>query len=290
MLISFAVSCAVAVILTPVFGALSRRAGWLDWPDGQRKRQLSPVPPCGGCVLAVAALGALLFESRPPSLLLLSIAIIFVTGLLDDLRGLPVWARIVLQIAAAALAVTSGIRLEAGAGGTLLTVAWLILCTNAINLIDGMDGLAAMVGLLGAAAMLFMGHAPSALLYPWSGALAGFLWFNLPPARVYLGDSGSLTTGFILGCAAAQTTTGVPRALLAPALALSLPLLDTAWAVARRFRDGKPLFAADRGHIHHLVLDRTGSARSALVLLTVASLAVSTAAVAVHALLFRGRP
>lgn len=290
-----AASFLLALILTPALGALSRKAGWLDWPDESRKQHPSPVPLSGGATLLIAVLAGHFLDFAPKTLpgeplLILSIALVFLAGMADDLAGLPVWTRLVAQTSAAALAVGSGLRIGEGWLGAAATVFWLLVCTNALNLVDGIDGLAPMVSIFGAGAMLLMGNAPARLLVPLIGALAGFVWFNLPPARIYLGDSGSLTIGFILGCAAVMTTGGVPRFLLAPALALSLPLFDTAWAVMRRIRGRKPLFTGDRGHVHHRVLEQTGSARAALALLSAVSFGGCMLAVALDVLVFRSKP
>jgi UDP-GlcNAc:undecaprenyl-phosphate GlcNAc-1-phosphate transferase len=285
---SLAISGIVAAILTPALARASRKAGWLDRPDGQRKKHDSPVPLSGGCAVMAAVLaGYFLAASHVNWLLLGSIAIIFTIGLVDDVVGLPAWAKVAIQVVAASLALVSGVRVGTGIAGALLTVAWLLLCTNALNLVDGLDGLAPTVSLFAAVAMLLMSNAARPLLIPLIGALVGFLWFNLPPAKVYLGDSGSLTIGFLLGCAAVETSGGSARTLMGPALALSLPLFDTIWAVVRRLSVGKPLFAGDRGHIHHRVLERTGSARAALTLLSAVSFGASAIGVAMDFLMFR---
>jgi len=282
----------VALILTPALGTLSHKTGWLDWPDEQRKRHPSPVPLSGGAAVALALLAGYLFDSgarlvsRDP-LLAGSIGLVFMIGLADDFAGLAVWIRVTVQAAAAALAVASGVRLGEGFPGAIATIFWLVVCTNALNLLDGIDGLAPVAAIFAAGAMLLMRNSPAGLLVPLIGALAAFVWFNLPPARIYLGDSGSLMIGFLLGCGAVISTGRWPQSLLAPALALCLPLFDTAWAVMRRIRDRKPLFAGDRGHIHHRVLARTGSPRAALALLSAVSFGGCALGVALDFLVFR---
>ncbi len=147
--------------------------------------------------------------------------------------------------------------------GFALTVIWLIGCTNAFNLIDGMDGLAAGVGLVATVTMLIaaltQGNLPLALAtMPLAGCLLGFLRYNFNGASVFLGDSGSLLIGFLLGCYGAlwseKSVTLV--ALTVPLLAVSIPLLEVVLSIVRRYLRNRPIFEADRGHIHHKLLER----------------------------------
>jgi len=146
--------------------------------------------------------------------------------------------------------------------GFLITVIWLVGCTNAFNLIDGMDGLAAGVGFVASVTMLVaaltQNNLPLAMAtMPLAGCLLGFLRYNFNGASVFLGDSGSLLIGFMLGCFGAlwseKSVTLV--ALTVPLLAVSIPLIDVALSILRRFLRNKPIFQADRGHIHHRLLD-----------------------------------
>src|SRR2546421_10492649 len=139
-----------------------------------------------------------------------------------------------------------------------VTVIWLVGCTNAFNLIDGLDGLAAGVGLFATLTMVLSALANQNLdmamvTIPLAGALLAFLRYNFNPASVFLGDSGSLTIGFLLGCFGAlwseKSVTLV--ALTVPILAVSIPLADVALSIARRFVRNRPIFQGDRGHIHH---------------------------------------
>ena len=150
-------------------------------------------------------------------------------------------------------------------------MVWLVGCTNAFNLIDGMDGLAAGVGLVATVTMLLaaltQNNLPLVLAtIPLAGCLLGFLRYNFSGASVYLGDCGSLSLGFLLGCFGAlwsdKSVTLV--ALTVPLLAVSIPLLDVVLSIVRRFLRNRPIFQADRGHIHHRLLDRGLSPRSAV--------------------------
>jgi UDP-GlcNAc:undecaprenyl-phosphate GlcNAc-1-phosphate transferase len=169
-----------------------------------------------------------------------------------------------------------------------LTVFWLLLTSNAMNLIDGLDGLCAGMGLVSTLALFTAAvqHHNTPLAYatlPLAGALLGFLAHNLNPATVFLGDSGALLVGFLLGCYGMIWTqkTSTLFSMLVPLLALSIPILDVSLSVLRRLLRKQPIFAADREHIHHRLLDRGLSPRQAVwVLYLVAALGAAFALVA----------
>ena len=224
-------------------------------------------------VLIVSGLraGTLGIESLPIFFKLApAAALIFITGLLDDLKGLKPWQKLAGQLAAALTACWAGVSIS-GFGALHLspwlaipiTVFWLLACTNAFNLIDGVDGLAAGVGLFATITMLLaallQNNVPLALAtIPLAGALLGFLRYNFNPATIFLGDSGSLLIGFLLGCYGVlwSEKSATILGMTAPMMALAIPLLDTSLAIVRRFLRQKPIFTADRGHIHHRLLDR----------------------------------
>src|SRR6202050_840746 len=289
-----ALSVLLALILTPVIRDRLGKFGFLDHPDGVRKKHKTAVPRVGGIAIALAFVGTFAIAFALPfsytyllrrglsNILHLSLAgsVIFVTGVLDDRLRLSAWKKLAGITAAAVLAYAAGIRVDIHILHSLpawpglefaLTVIWLIGCTNAFNLIDGMDGLAAGVGLVDAVTMLIaaltQGNLPLALAtMPLAGCLLGFLRYNFEPASVFLGDSGSLLIGFLLGCFGAlwseKSVTLV--ALTAPLLALSIPLLDVLLSISRRYLRNRPIFQADRGHIHHKLLDRGLSPRAAV--------------------------
>jgi UDP-GlcNAc:undecaprenyl-phosphate GlcNAc-1-phosphate transferase len=195
--------------------------------------------------------------------------LVFCTGLADDLWGLKPWQKLAGQIAAAVMAFCAGVQIP-GLGhyhavwlGLPLTVLWLVACANAFNLIDGVDGLAAGVGLFATtttlvAALIQNNFALALVTIPLAGALLGFLRYNFNPASIFLGDSGSLLIGFLLGCYGIlwSQKSATMLGMTAPLMALSIPLLDTALAIIRRFLRRQPIFGADRGHIHHKLLAR----------------------------------
>ena len=282
----------VCLFLTPVVSAVSRWHGRLDHP-GARKVHAAPVPRIGGVAIVAAYLIAFAvflltplkgatFVDVPLALQFLPAAgMVFAVGLLDDLIGLKAWQKLLGQVAAACVAYWAGVHVMVVAGFTLdglwsfpLTVVWLVACSNAFNLIDGVDGLATGVGLfatftiLGAA--LVHGNAPLAMATaPLVGALLAFLRYNFNPASIFLGDSGSLTIGFVLGCFGAiwSQKSATMLGMTAPLMALAIPLLDTGVAIARRFIRRQPIFHPDRNHIHHRLLDRGFSHRQVTLLM-----------------------
>jgi len=279
-------SLLLSLILTPLVRDVVGRRGFLDHPDGVRKTHRTPVPRVGGIaiVLAYSATFAIAFflpfsytyllHKALPTILQLTLvaSVVFLTGVLDDLVGLNAWQKLAGLASAASLAYFAGIRVEfhflhalpAWPGlAFAVTVIWLVGCANAFNLIDGMDGLAAGVGLLSTVTILIaaltQGNLPLTLAtLPLAGALLGFLRYNFNPASIFLGDSGSLLIGFLLGCFGAlwseKSVTLV--ALCVPLLAVSVPLLDVVLSILRRYLRNRPIFQADRGHIHHKLLER----------------------------------
>ena len=295
------VSFLVTLVLTPYVRNVALRRSWVDAPDhgrdGARKVHRIPIPRLGGVPIFVAyavAFGVLLalplkagglVELEVVARLAPAVVVIFVVGLVDDVWGLPPWQKLVGQLAAAGAAHAAGVTLVAVGGYALPgwaqlagTLGWLVLLTNAINLIDGMDGLATGVSLFAALTMLasalLVGNVPLALAtVPLAGALLGFLRYNFNPATIFLGDCGSLLIGFLLGCFGLiwSQKSATMLGVTAPLLALAIPLLDVALAIVRRFLKRQSIFGADRGHIHHRLLDKGLSVRqAALVLYAVA--------------------
>ncbi len=285
-------SVGFSLFLTPIFRDVFRSFKVVDQPDHARKVHVQPIPRVGGIAIIVAYFLTFYIAwpndgseiSRELSLVanvLPAALLIFVTGLIDDFFGLRPWLKIIGQLIASGLAWWAGVRIVGIAGDPLpdmwtlpLTVGWLLICTNAFNLVDGLDGLAAGVGLFATLTMftaaLIEGNQP--LMFatlPLAGCLLGFLCFNFNPATIFLGDCGSLLIGFLLGCfGAIWTNKSVTLlGLTAPLMALSLPLLDVLLCIIRRWLRNQPIFLADRGHIHHRLLDRGLTPRQAVLLL-----------------------
>lgn len=278
------------LVLTPIFRDIFRSYGIVDQPDRRRKIHAHPIPRVGGIPIFISyAIALYPWPHAPAALtgylpliqkLAPAATLIFATGLIDDLIGLKPWQKLIGQLGAAGLAYWAGVRVLGVAGvdtewwGLPLTFFWLIACTNAFNLVDGLDGLAAGMGLVAtltllAAALLHGNPALASVSVPLVGALVGFLCYNFNPATVFLGDSGSMLIGFLLGCFGAIWTQKADAlvSITVPLLALSIPLLDVSLAILRRFLRNQPIFSADRGHIHHRLIDRGLTPRRAVLVL-----------------------
>jgi UDP-GlcNAc:undecaprenyl-phosphate/decaprenyl-phosphate GlcNAc-1-phosphate transferase len=295
-LAGFALAVIVSMTLTRTVRYAATRLGWLDAPNAARKRHAVPTPRIGGLAIYFAilvTLGVLAVvpsaesgaATRTMSAILSLSGLMLLVGLWDDLKGITPPVKLAAQTAIAVLAWTLGFRILAGWSydgvglnlGVLslpITVVWIVGITNAFNLIDGLDGLAAGTALFAMIALSItsMVTGPSdvvVLLTVLGGATAGFLRYNFSPASIFLGDSGALLLGFLLSVLSihASQKSAAAFAIAVPLVSLGLPMLDTAIVVIRRFLSGQPIFRADRRHIHHALLERGLSPRSAVILL-----------------------
>jgi len=282
----------IALVLTPICRDVFRSYGVVDQPDGARKVHRYPIPRVGGMAIAISYLLSYMMvrpETGSPLAQQISLvwrllpgaAVAFSVGLLDDLFDLRPWIKLLGQLAAAGLACLGGVRILSIGGAPTnawwnipLTILWVLVCMNAFNLVDGLDGLAAGAGLFAivtvfAAALIQHNMILAVATFPLAGALLAFLCYNFNPATIFLGDSGSLLIGFLLGCYAAIWTnkSATLLGMTAPLMALSIPLLDVALAIARRFLRRQPIFTADRAHIHHRLLDRGFTPRRVVLVL-----------------------
>ncbi len=265
----------MGLIITPLIRRLALRLDCLDRPV-DRSTHILPVPYLGGVAIYLTFLLTYLISSvRDPSLrgVLIAGGFIVAVGVIDDLYRLPPWGKLLGQIAAALILVSYGIQIEKvthpwggfiyfGSWSTPVTVIWVLAFTNALNLIDGLDGLAAGVAVIASITFFFVavqtGQPPVALYLTAAvaGAGLGFLPYNFHPARIFMGDAGSMFLGFVLAAVAIAGTlkSTATIALGIPVLALGLPLMDTAYAIIRRWRNGQAVFEADRGHLHHRLM------------------------------------
>jgi UDP-GlcNAc:undecaprenyl-phosphate/decaprenyl-phosphate GlcNAc-1-phosphate transferase len=273
--LAFAVAFVVAAALTPLSARLAVRLGAVD-RGAPRGLGREATPRLGGlAILAgvlVAALVALDFSGRTESRLegiLAGAVVIALVGALDDRFELPPGVKLAGQVVAAAIPVASGVEVsnitlpfvgaaDLGNAGAPLTVVGLVLIMNVVNFSDGIDGLAAGVCAISGIAFAIIafdldrGHA-GVLAALTAGAAAGFLVFNLPPARVYMGDTGSNLLGLLLGCVAVEgaVKTQAVLALMFPLVVLAVPFLDTTFVVLKRMKYRRPVYGADANHFHH---------------------------------------
>jgi len=312
--LSFAAALVVGLLVTPVIRHFATVRGLLDMP-GPRKVHEVPVPRLGGVAMAVAfAVGISVTLLAPDELnivgglrpnrapaILICVAVLLVVGLWDDLRGMRPLIKLSFQTAVAALAWGLGLSIERlflpsgmvelGALSLPLTMIWIVGVINAINLVDGLDGLASGVVLTALGAFGFLaandGVDPTLpIITATAGAAVGFLAYNLSPASIIMGDTGSMFLGFVVATIGISLTQdGVsPVEPWVPLVALGVPIADTIWAIIRRTARGEPFFVADRGHVHHQLLRLGLSHRDTMLVLTAVSAALAITAVAVGAL------
>lgn len=294
------ISAVAALALTPLVRNWARARGWMDRPDGRRKLHAVPVPRVGGIAvyLSFAFSVGLILVTAPEAIgsgkvaieacihLVVAGGLVMLVGMADDIRGVRPAAKITVQTIAACYLYANGFQIHSlsnpfdsstmdlGPLAIPVTVVWFVGMSNAVNLIDGLDGLAAGVGLFSTItlfiAALINGRLEAALLAAaLAGALLGFLRYNFNPASIFLGDSGSLFVGFALAAFAVRSSmkSSTAIAIAAPLLALALPILDASIAVARRAIRGKALFEADGDHIHHRLVRMGLTPRRVVILL-----------------------
>lgn len=294
---ALALAFGTSFCLTAIARVIARRTGMLDRPDGWRKSQTEPMPLLGGVAvylsllitISVAHWGLhwewLAADDRFVTLLLVSGGLFCAVGLWDDRVGLKPRTKLLCQILACLPFVIWGRSVDSihvfesqiglGLLGSVFTVFWLVACSNVINLVDGLDGLAGTIGVICCLAVAVLSNmqgfnGPLALGLVCAGSLCGFLLHNWPPASIYLGDSGSLMLGFVIGALAIESSmkkaTGF--ALAIPLVLVSVPVFDTCMAIVRRKLNGKGIGEADRGHIHHCLQDRGLSRTQSLLVIS----------------------
>ena len=293
------VALVVVVLLTPAVGGMARMLGAVDVPGGRRLNR-SPVPRLGGLALFlgifVPAL-AFLPLNRDTRGLLLGAAVAVTVGAVDDFRGLRWFEKLAGQTLAAAIPTWFGVWVDRFTFpllgihalpnwvGVPLTIVWIVAIMNMVNFLDGLDGLAAGVaaiaGLTFSVIALSLGKVDAAILSAIIfGACVGFLRHNFYPARIFMGDSGALLLGYVLGAVSVQglLKTAATVALFFPLLVLAVPIVDTTFVVVRRLKHGERVFEADQAHLHHRFLRRGFSQRRAA--LTIWGWCISLAAAA----------
>ena len=265
----------LSYVCTPLVRVLAFKIGAVDVPRDGRRMHSVPIPRIGGLAIFIGfALTILSFcpMSKFLAVVLFGALIIVVMGVLDDVFALNAWLKFVIQLAVAIFAVIEGVTIEFVALGNEMiplgfwaypiTVIWIVGLTNSINLIDGLDGLACGVSAICSMSlfvvMLILGDFQSALIIAIViGACIGFFPFNAHPAKIFMGDTGAQTLGYLLSLIAIEGVfkTHTVFSFLIPLSIFGLPLFDTLFAIARRLINGKSPFSSDRGHIHHRLID-----------------------------------
>lgn len=300
LILGFGSSLVLSFILTKFVRDLAIRRGWVSAPANPHHLHNSFIPRLGGVAIVfaflvattVAIIAAWLapgahenFSLAPLATILPAAILIFLLGVYDDLRDAGPYLKFLVQGIAGTILFAGGMRIldfPAFLGrhefswytSWLLTILWVIAITNAFNLIDGLDGLAAGSALFSTFVVFVVAMVGNVSLIALvtltlSGAILGFLRFNFNPATIFLGDCGSLFIGFMLSALALYGTQKSPTiiAVAIPVVSFGLPILETLLSVLRRWISGKPLFGADREHIHHKLLQRGMSHRQVVILL-----------------------
>lgn len=306
---AFLLALLVALIATPAVIELAAKTGAMDAPDA-RKVHKGPMPRIGGLAIYVGFMAAMAFmldfAQLPAEIangmvgLLLGATIIVIIGLIDDYKNLPAKVKLVGQILAACVVVYFDVRIDVITDpfGDYLyleylaapaTIFWIVGLTNTVNLIDGLDGLAAGVSTIASITIMLVALQENVMIVALvtaslAGAALGFLKYNFNPARIFMGDTGSMFLGFVLATisviGAVKCTATI--ALIVPILALGLPIMDTTFAIIRRYRGGVPIFKPDKGHLHHRLLDLGFSQKQAVLLMYVISALLGLSAVVLN--------
>jgi len=297
--VAFILSIITGTILTPLARRFAHRIGALDHALSSRKIHGRPIPRLGGLAIVLAfyapLAGLLLFHAGVNEIFLaerdhviglfLGGVLIALLGIYDDLRGAGAARKFIVQFAVAGIMYWLGYRIDdianpfgaplhLGWASLPFTLFWIVGVINAMNLIDGLDGLAGGVALVAVLTTFLIslqrGH-PLMVLFSsaLAGAILGFLFYNFNPATIFMGDTGSMFLGFVLATSAIQTNqkSSTAVAVLIPGIALGLPIMDTLLAMGRRALRGRPMFQADKEHIHHRLLARGLSHRQAVLVL-----------------------
>lgn len=296
----FAAAFVLVLALTPLIRTLAFKLGAVDTGIGRRVHT-GRIPRLGGASIFLAFMLPLVFSLTRGAWdglhhdltgIFIASTMVLCIGIYDDLRGATVRNKLLAEALAAALIYSWGIRITAisnpfgspialGWLSLPVTVLWVIVVANAVNLIDGLDGLAAGTGILISLTLFSLAadtHVQVVFIV-LAGSLAGFLVYNFPPASIFMGDSGSLFLGFFLGAVSVLSlhkATAIATIMI-PIVAFSFPLMDMLYAVIRRYYRGIPLGNADREHIHHKLLDKGLSKRKVLFFLYFINIAVMMA-------------
>ncbi|MFD3158258.1 MraY family glycosyltransferase [Haloimpatiens sp. FM7330] len=273
-------STSISFLITPFIKKLAVKFGAIDIPKDERRVHKKPIPLLGGLAIYISFIIVLLLKKQSLTHqeigIILGATLIVIGGLIDDIKEIKPYQKLLFQIGSAIILILSGVMisyitnpfsktvpwLKLNWLSIPLTILWVVGITNAFNLIDGLDGLAAGVAFISSATIFIIAiinHRLDAatLTIILSGAILGFLPYNFNPASIFMGDTGSQLLGFLLAAISMKGAikSATAFAIVVPILALGLPIYDTIFAMVRRKINGKPIMKADRGHLHHRLLD-----------------------------------
>ncbi|MCM0649788.1 undecaprenyl/decaprenyl-phosphate alpha-N-acetylglucosaminyl 1-phosphate transferase [Clostridium swellfunianum] len=286
------ISMILSAAATPLVKKLAVKIKAIDVPRDERRIHKKPIPRLGGLAIYISFIITIFLKEgmvKNSELgIIIGATIIVIGGILDDIKELKPKTKLIFQIAAAIILIINGVKIDiltnpfGGVDGMVdiswfgipLTLLWVVGITNAINLIDGLDGLAAGVALISTITIFVVAvlnsRIEAALLTAiLSGAILGFLPYNFNPASIFMGDTGAQLLGFLLASISIEGAikSAAAFAISVPILAIGLPIYDTLFAMIRRKVNGKPISQGDRGHLHHRLLDLGLTQRQAVIVM-----------------------
>ncbi|MCY6958777.1 MraY family glycosyltransferase [Clostridium brassicae] len=275
------VSTAISLILTPFIKKFAIYIKAIDIPKDERRIHKKPIPLLGGVAIYLSFLITMFLKegslTKQEIGIIIGATVIVIGGLIDDIREIKPWQKLAFQVSAAVILILFEVKISIITNPFLtnrlfirlewwisipITIFWIVGITNAINLIDGVDGLAAGVAFISSITIFIIamlnGRQEAAILtIILSGAILGFLPYNFNPASIFMGDTGAQLLGFLLATISLKGAikSATAFAIAVPILAFGIPIYDTLFAMIRRKINGKPIMQADRGHLHHRLLD-----------------------------------
>ena len=306
IILGLAVAFLISFSTTPAVIAFANKIKAIDVPKDERRVHKKPIPLIGGLAIFYGFIISVLCFAvidRPTMGILCGSVIMVTIGVIDDMRNLNAKVKLIFQILAALIVVYFGIEIQhignpfhawfgpeyinLGLWSIPLTIIWIVGVTNAVNLIDGLDGLAVGVSSIASVALLSLtllsqNLNAAIITAALAGAGFGFLPYNFNPAKIFMGDTGSTFLGFVLACISVQGLMKMYAIIsfAVPVLILGLPIFDTVFAIIRRIAKKKPIMSPDRGHLHHRLIDMGFSQKQTVgILYTLTSLLCLTAVV-----------
>jgi UDP-GlcNAc:undecaprenyl-phosphate GlcNAc-1-phosphate transferase len=291
IIMPFIISIVLSLSMTPIVKKIAVKAGAMDIPKDERRVHKKPMPLMGGLAIYISVIvTSLLFLPIDKTLISIIIggSIICISGIIDDIKDLSPRAKLVFQIIAAIVLILGDVKIDAitnpftktsklielGIFSIPITIFWVVGITNTLNLIDGLDGLAAGVAMIASLSFLFVAgkfnYIPVMIMSSIiAGSCLGFLPYNFNPAKIFMGDTGALFLGFML---ASLSIEGVMKsvatiAVVVPIIILGVPIFDTTFAIFRRLLNGKSIAEADKGHLHHRLLKMGYSQKKTVLIL-----------------------
>lgn len=304
IIVLFLVSCIISFLCTPFVKRFAVRINAVDVPKDIRKIHKKPIPLLGGLAIYLAFIITVILKKGPIQSseygIIVGATIILIGGILDDMYEMKPRQKLAFQIISVICLIVSGVKVSIltnplsntdtfvniGWLSIPFTILWVVGITNAINLIDGLDGLAAGVAFISSMTILIVAlmngrMQPAALTAVLAGSILGFIPYNFNPASIFMGDTGAQLLGFLLAAISIQGAikSAAAFAIAVPILALGLPIYDTLFAMIRRKINGKPIMQADRGHLHHRLLDLGLTQRQAVIIMYLISAALGGVAI-----------